>query len=180
MTLTPVEEMGKRFGEVVPGLKAAAGAVGLESHRRMLRDHAQRVRDDYKIAAWAAGFEGKVADMPEDDMGDIIITGDLNFGGSTSAEQAIKALKGKVVDKTDTGAPDTPAAPTEPVASAGGASVSAGLPTWLKVGIAGASLLGAGGTGAIIGKLLLSAPQVIQQPANDTDTNAGLRFKTGG
>ena len=120
-------------------------------------------------------------EKPEDDMGDIIITGDLNFGGNTSAEQAIKALKGKVVDKRDTGLPATPAAPTEPVASAGGASVSAGIPTWLKVGLTIAALGASGGTGAIITSLLTSAPQVIQQVKDtDTDTNSALRFKKEG
>ena len=182
MTLTPMEEISKRVGEVVPGLKAAAGAVGLEDHREMLRDHRARVRNDYKFQQSLLGDTVSDDAKPEDDeMGDIIITGDLNFGGNTSAEQAIKALKGKVVDKRDTGLPATPAAPTEPVASAGGASVSAGIPTWLKVGLTIAALGASGGTGAIIASLLTSAPQVIPQVKDtDTDTNSALRFKKEG
>lgn len=191
MTLTPTEEMGKRFGEVVPGLKAAAGAVGLESHRQMLHDYAARVRSDYKFQQSLLGNTIEDDDKPEEEMGDIIITGDLNFGGSTSPEQAISALKSKVATVTSKGTaaapaaptdtPATPAAPTEPVASAGGASVSAGIPTWLKVGLTIAALGASGGTGAIIASLLTSAPQVIQQVKDtDTDTNSALRFKKEG
>ena len=68
--------MAERIAEASP-LKAAGMAVGLEDHRRMLRDHAHRVRDSHKAAMRAAGLEGVAGATDDDeDMGDIIISGD--------------------------------------------------------------------------------------------------------
>lgn len=74
MPNSPAMEMAERVAETLPGLKAAAAAVGLQDHQRMLRDHARRVKDSHRLMAEAAGLK---VDESVDDMGDIIITGDI-------------------------------------------------------------------------------------------------------
>lgn len=196
-----MEEVSKRFGEVVPGLKAAAGAVGLEDHREMLRDHRARVRNDYKFQQSLLGDTVSDDDKPEDDaMGDIIITGDLTFTGSSGVEQATKLFKGKVVDtaqasppqttQTDTAqkppeSPQTSAPDPKPetpsvvktaadaiVAKAQGVS-----PWWKTAAIVGGSLLAGSGLGGATAAVVLNqaAPAVVA-PADDTDTNSRLEF----
>jgi len=73
---TPVEEITERVGEVLPGLAAAAKAVGLRDHAQMLADHRYRERDGYEWMKGTTGGEPREAEGPEG-MGDIIITGDI-------------------------------------------------------------------------------------------------------
>jgi len=107
---TPIEELQERLVEVVPGIHAAALAVGLEDHRRMLADHARRVREDYNRLAKAAGEP--VANQGDPEMGNITITGDINVA---DARQVGKVLGG-LANGNGTGAtqPTAPAPTSQP------------------------------------------------------------------
>jgi hypothetical protein len=137
----PLEEIAKRAAEAGAGLAAGAKAVGLANHREMLRDHAKRVRDDHEWAKQLRGQEPTVAGG--DDMGDIIVTGDI-YG-----DQAVKAL-GRV-----NGAPTQP--PTQPPASPQSSWASKALP-WILAGAAG---LG----GAGLASILIDRQPVVDIPA---------------
>lgn len=200
MTLSPMEEISKRVGEVVPGLKAAAGAVGLEDHREMLRDHRARVRNDYKFQQSLLGDTVSDDAKPEDDaMGDIIITGDLTFTGSSGVEQATKLFKGKIVDtaqasppqttQTDTAQkppespqtsapvpqPETPSA-IKNAADAIVAKAQGVSPWWKTAAIVGGSLLAGGGLGGATAAVVMNQAAPAVEKAIDTDTNSRLDF----
>lgn len=70
------------------GLAAASYAVGMESHRQMLHDHAQRVRDSHRAQMEVAGFTA--GGDPEDEMGDIIVTGDINVTDPRSLDGLLR------------------------------------------------------------------------------------------
>ena len=121
---TPLEEIAKRTAEAGAGLRAAAGAVGLEAHRRQLKSHDARVDDSYQVMREvfrrAAGLQdgGSAGDDPgnakdDDAMGDIIVTGDLTFHGSQALDQATQFFKGKVVKTAQTSPPSAQKAPAD-------------------------------------------------------------------
>lgn len=138
-------------------------------HEAFCLEKAQRAADwADKLAQFAAtGDKGVLSDAGSEgeDMG--VSIGNTVHNHYTSTQQS---------------ATTSPGAPATPGASSGGDSVApgSGLPTWLKVGLAGLALAGSGGAGAAITSLLSNATTVIQQPANDTDTNSALRFKKDG
>ncbi|MDD4892005.1 MAG: hypothetical protein PHU85_18955 [Phycisphaerae bacterium] len=121
---TAVQEIAQRAAETGPGLAAAAKAIGIQDHQRMLRDAANRVRDSHRAQMKAAGFDP--GNPPEDDMGDIIITGDIQYAPAPTPE------------------PVAPAANT----SASTAAPPAGLSPLAKTLIS-AALLGAGAAGGV-------------------------------
>ncbi len=86
---TPLEEMAERASETIPGLYVAAGAVGLEDHRRMLAEHARRVRSDYNRLNKVAGGD---VDQGGDDMGNITITGDINVADTKQINRVLDQL----------------------------------------------------------------------------------------
>lgn len=90
-----VQEIAQRAAETGPGLAAAAKAVGLQNHQRMLRDAANRVRDSHLAQMKAAGFDP--GNAPEDDMGDIIITGDIQYAPAPATEPTSPASTPAVV-----------------------------------------------------------------------------------
>lgn len=121
---TPLEEIAKRTAEAGAGLRAAAGAVGLEAHRRQLKSHDARVDDSYQVMREvfrrAAGLQtgGSASDDPgtakdDDTMGDIIVTGDLTFHGSQALDQATQLFKGKVVKTAQASPPSAQKAPAD-------------------------------------------------------------------
>lgn len=103
MDLSPQQEIAKRLAEAGGGLAAAGRAVGLQDHQRLLRDNARRVRESHKALAKAAGMESVLEDDAEgDDMGDILVTGDINVtGDSGDAKKLLEILKGKAVSQTN-------------------------------------------------------------------------------
>lgn len=76
MPAKSMEQNLERLAERLLPIKVAGAAVGLEDHRRMLAAHAQRVLDSHRAMAKAAGFE-LPAEQGADNLGDIIITGDI-------------------------------------------------------------------------------------------------------
>lgn len=100
----PIEEIAKRTAEAGAGLAAGAKAVGLADHREMLRDHARRVRDDHEWAKQLRGQEPSAAGG--DEMGDIIVTGDI-YG-----DAAVRAL-----EKRKQSQPEQPQRQSAPVAA---------------------------------------------------------------
>jgi hypothetical protein len=140
---TPLQEAAERIGETVPGIHVAAVAVGLEDHRRMLADHARRVRSDYNRLHKQAG--GDVSDAAGDDMGgNITITGDINVADARQANRILEKLgsvNGNGQQPQQPTQPQQPQSPTTwskvwPWALAGGALASgAGIPaavSWLN------------------------------------------------
>jgi hypothetical protein len=78
----PLEEIANRTATAGAGLAAAAKAVGLADHKRMLEDHARRVRDGHRVQMRSLGME---ASEPEDDeMGDVFVCGDITQPTPTS------------------------------------------------------------------------------------------------
>ncbi len=146
---SPAQELAERAAESIPSLQAAAAAVGLQDHQRMLRDHARRVRDSHRVGARAAGMDDIAAEPTGDDMGDIIISGDIT---NTYLPPPLAAQTSQ-----PTAAPASNSAPAAP-----------GLSNWTKAALVAASLA-SGGVGAAIPLLtnLLSnkpAPPPATQP----------------
>ena len=75
--MTPQEVAAHQIAEKGPKLGIAAQAVMLEGSRRMMRDAQNRVQDSHRAMAKAAGMEDVVGD-DQDDMGHLIVTGDIN------------------------------------------------------------------------------------------------------
>lgn len=76
-------EMANRAATAGAGLAAAAKAVALGDHKRLLDDYAQRVRDSHRAGMQALGVE--LPPEPEgDDMGDVFVCGDI----TTTTQQA--------------------------------------------------------------------------------------------
>lgn len=84
--LSPAEKIAERVADIAPGLAAAAKAVGVEDHRRMLRDHARRVMDSHRMQAKALGMGDVASESSDDDMGDIIVTGDIHYSGASAPQ----------------------------------------------------------------------------------------------
>ena len=80
----PLEEIANRAATAGAGLAAAAKAVALEDHRRMLRDYARRLRDSHEAQMRAAGIEPSATE--DEDMGDISVSGDTYFAPPPSAQ----------------------------------------------------------------------------------------------
>lgn len=59
------------------GLAAGAKGVGLADHKRLLDDHAKRVRDTHRLQMRSLGLE--LPETEDEDMGDVIVTGDITI-----------------------------------------------------------------------------------------------------
>jgi hypothetical protein len=70
----PLQTNLEDLQEKLTGIGIASQAVGLEDHRAMLAATRRRTREGYEAMAKAAGLEPIRGD---DDMGDLIITGDI-------------------------------------------------------------------------------------------------------
>lgn len=162
--MSPIQEWAKRAGEIYPGLQGAGLAVGLQDHQRMLRDHARRLLDGHKAQMKAAGFSDLAEADGGDDMGDILVTGDITVTNPQQpAPQAIPQASPQ-------------AAQAEPTDSS--------LPGWVKSLALTGGMLGSAIGGAGLASIL-SGPdgaEVVQPPAqevpefNDTNTQYELQL----
>lgn len=154
---SPVEEIANRAATSGAGLAAAAKAVGLADHKRMLEDHARRVRDSHRVQMARLGLE-LPADEGDDMAGDIFVCGDITNQAPVASSPAATQ-------------PVTPQPAT-------GSVTTAAKKIWPYVL---AAALGSGGLGAgvmaAINSLTSDAPVV--QPAVDTDTEYELRISSG-
>lgn len=87
-TQTPLEQVAERSAETHPALSAAAAAVGLQNHRQALSSHEQRLKDSHAAQMKAIGMEPTGG---ADEMGDILITGDIT---ATDPNQVVNSLRG--------------------------------------------------------------------------------------
>ena len=92
MQQSPQMETAERAAQTIPALSAAAAAVGLEDHRRMLQQHAHRVADTYALGRKALTNEPPTNNV--DDMGDIVITGDIKITDPAQAAGVLDSLRG--------------------------------------------------------------------------------------
>lgn len=98
---SPKRESAERAAETIPGLSAAAAAVGLQDHQRMLHQHAQRLKDTYEMGK--AAFTGEKQQQPSgDEIGDILITGDIKVGAEEDAAAVINAIRGELQPQNET------------------------------------------------------------------------------
>lgn len=95
---SPMMESAERAAETIPGLAAAAAAVGLQDHQRMLRDAATRLQDSYNIGRGALLAEQPKQMKDDDDMGDIVITGDIKILDPSQASSILDSLRAKKSD----------------------------------------------------------------------------------
>jgi len=117
---TPIQEISKRTAEAGAGLAAAAKAVALADHRRMLHDHANRVQDSHECQMRAAGFEPKDRGGEDDEMGDITVTGDIHYQQPPDAKQKTAGGVSDTMKKAALGA----------ALAASGAGLGIGIP-WM-------------------------------------------------
>lgn len=172
-------EIAKRAGDLLPVMHAAAAAVGLETLRRVQHDAADRTaafdRFQHDLMRKETGLEplpqpAGESSASESAMGDMIVVGEINTGGSRQGlDEALQMLKGKVLDQKTEAAP---------VASPAAAPASSTLG---KLAL-GAALLSAGGGlgtigGALAASMLNQQPAVVQQGDADTDTTATIGIK---
>lgn len=75
---SPVEEIANRSATAGSGLAAAAQAVGLQAHQRMLAEAERRTREGHLAMMRAAGFEPSQLIEEQDDMGNISVSGDTH------------------------------------------------------------------------------------------------------
>lgn len=124
---SPLQEVRERLAGPGVGLAMAGRVVGLENHRRILADAARRTQEGHRAMARAAGMEDVVGEKA-DDMGHLIVTGDIN----------VQPREDGTMPRMPWDVDHPPQVPTEPPASR---MDRPRLPTWLKV----AALLAAGG-----------------------------------
>ena len=76
----PVQEIANRAATAGAGLAAAAKAVALADHKRMLEEHRRRTREGHVAMMRAAGFDPATLQTDgDDDMGgDVTVTGDIH------------------------------------------------------------------------------------------------------
>lgn len=130
--MTPAQEAVERLAEGLPGLKLAAGAVGLANHQQLLHDHAKRVQDSHRIQMRALGLElPEGGEAEADDMG-ITICGDNCFNQAKP-------------DPVPTTSPPPAPQPAPPP----GPAQPTTTPLWKKLAV-GAALVGSG-AGAGVG-----------------------------
>lgn len=158
----PVQEMANRAATAGAGLAAAAKAVALADHRRMLDEAHRRTREGHVAMMRAAGFDPASLKTDEDDEmgGDVTVTGDIHITTASPAQQeAPKSDEPKTGSKFASGA--------LPLAAA-------------ALGTA----LGAAGVAAVQ-MMKPNQPAPVVQPDTprftdtDTDTQYELRLSTG-
>lgn len=169
---TPQQEIAERVAEGAPGLGVAAYGQAIQDHRRMMADYRTRVADSHRWEAKSLGVEAGDAKPGDDDMGDLIVTGDVY--GSDAAE-IIRSLKGM----TQT----TQQPVLQPVTQQSQQPTTAATDKrqqLIRAALIAAGLLGAGGLGAA-GHWLTSSPTTnttITQP-NDQQ-RLGIEVVPGG
>ena len=140
-------------------LDKAALSMGMEDHRRLLRDSAKRIADAHRMGARAVGMEDIVSKESEgDDMGDIIVTGDIQISGNGDHLPWMKNGKAKTKQT------ENPSA-TQPAQQ----PANGGLSSLAKAGLVAAALSGVGGplVGAYLATRQPTVPAAVPfDPAN--------------
>ncbi len=147
----PTEEIAERFAEGT-GLRTAAWAAGLRNHIALMAGYRQREKVASKVEAAALGkMSGVEADMPEEDVGDIIVTGDNHYYGDSGKRPTMPWEKNPPPPTAEEKppAPPAPPDPQPPVVE----QVQAALPTWVKVAIMAGTVLGSGAAGVALNQL---------------------------
>lgn len=82
----PFQVLRERAADSIPGLGAWAHIIGIQNIKRVMQAAHRRTDDGHRAMARAAGMEDIVAKAPEagDDMGDVIITGDITTTSPTA------------------------------------------------------------------------------------------------
>lgn len=149
----PIPEIANRAATAGAGIAAAAKAVGLADHKRMLEDHAQRVRDTHRMQMAALGHPIAAADAESEDMGgDVFVCGDI-----TTTQQA-----------------PPPAAAATPAAAA-----AVKIWPYVLAAALGSGGLGLGTAAAINAWTSRTETPSVGQPAADPDTQWELRISSG-
>jgi len=168
MNQTPLEEITERVAETVPGLTAAAQMVGLEDHRRMLRDNADRLRDAHRYGATNSGM--RADEMREgDDMGNLVVTGDI-YG-----DQAVRSIG---IAKQPVAVAPAPAPAPQPIPQPQPEPQPTSkkpLSNLAKVGIIAALSTGSAGVGMAI-PLIADALKPEPPPAVAPDANTWIEY----
>jgi len=156
--MSPSEKIAERVADLAPGLAAAAKAVAIQDHRASLRDFRQRVRDSHRMQAKALGMGDVVSDSSDDDMGDIIVTGDIHYSGASAPQ--LPWAKDQPQQTQSTPEPPAPQ-PEEP-------SLLSKLakPAAIAAGAAAAGGIGA----AAVNALWPDDPPPVMQPAPERPT----------
>lgn len=154
-----IQSLKEQTLQGLSNLDKAALSMGMEDHRRLLRDSAKRIADAHRMGARAVGMEDIVGkDNEGDDMGDIIVTGDIQISGDGSQLPWAKNGKAK------TNQPENPSA-TQPVQQ----PANGGLSSLAKAGLVAAALSGVGGplVGAYLATRQPAVPAAVPfDPAN--------------
>lgn len=159
----PVAEIANRAATAGAALAAAAKAVALSDHKRMLDDHASRVRHSFRAGLAKLGYE--VPPAAEDDMaGDVFVCGDIT---TQLAPEPVPQM---------TPAPVPVQSPPVSTTQTPPASTSKVWPYVLAAAL-GSGGLGAGVTAAINTWTSRTEPPSVGQPAPDTQWE--LRISSG-
>lgn len=136
-----LQTMPEKIGDTLRGLNAAAFAIGMEDHRRMLADAAQRTRDGHRAMMKAAMGESVQPESGDADMGDILVTGDIVCNQVPLQQAAYPAQT----------------------------SPSSTLSKAAKAAMLGTALLGGGGLGAAATAYLMrpNVPPAAQSPTDE-------------
>ena len=154
---TPRQTVAKTVAEVAPKLAVAAKAIAIDDHRRLLRDNAARVADSHRAMAKAIGMEDTVAPAArEDEVGHLIVTGDINVADPASLQQAIGTLSGKAAANSD---------------QAATAGQQESTPLWQKALVSAAMVASGAGVGAGIPWLLGAFDRPAAESPTFADTN---------
>lgn len=150
---TPAEAVAERFAEGYPSTLIAGKLVGLEDFRARAAMRRQQVKRDYAqqnalLESLIAHDGGPKVEQPDDvgegdELGDIILTGDITVTNQDQLKQAIELLKGKALNQTTEQRPAEQAPVAQPQAA------SAGLGKLGTAAVIGASMLGGGGITAV-------------------------------
>lgn len=190
----PHSDLGEVAADLLPVLHTVSGMVGVENHRRILNDAADRTdRYDRFMNDYMRKINGieKQGDQQQDtptaegesQMGDIIAVGRIYANGPDSVSQALKVAKGKAMDKEsdEPTAPESVSPAESPVtprpAEVVTKTIDRGLPWWATTAIALASAGTAGGLGAALTAWLSSPPAVTRPADTDTDTTTAIGIK---
>jgi len=138
---TPLEEIAGRVGDYAPGLAAGAHAVGLDEWRRSQAAYRRQVAADRAAQARAIGAE-PAANTPEDDMGNLVVAGDIYganaaeilraLGCGTAAAEPQALSPEPLIERRDAAPQAHPLAKAALVAAGllGGSAIAAAIP-WM-------------------------------------------------
>lgn len=164
---TATQEAAQRTAQAGAGLLAAARAIAIQDQQRSLTSHARRVDDSHRAQMRALGMED-IADRAEpDDMGNIIVTGDINMMPGSDG----RSLPWSTVPPSP---PETPQPQEQTPASTQPAAQASGIASLVKPAamIAAAATAGAAGP-PIVGAVYdwaTSDPPAAVQPAEPSPT----------